>query len=175
MLDRLDRIERRFKELEQQIAAPEIASDPKKLQTWAKDRASIEHIVTKYREYKATAKSLEETKTMQSGALDEDMMALVKQEIESLQLKLDQLNQEIKLALLPKDANDEKNVIVEIRAGTGGEEAGLFAADLFRMYSRYAQSKSWGVDVISVSESGIGAFKEIIFQIKGRGAVSRPK
>jgi len=131
--------------------------------------------VTKYREYKATAKSLEETRAMLSGELDEAMVALVKQEIESLESKLEHLRQELKFALLPKDASDDRDIIVEIRAGAGGDEAGLFAADLFRMYSRYAQSKGWGVDIINVNESGIGSFKEIIFEIKGKGAFSRLK
>lgn len=175
MLDQLDRIEKRYQELEQQIAMPEVASDLKRLQALARERASIEDLVTKYKEYKATAKSLEETRAMLKGELDEEMVALVRQEIESLESKLDHLLQELKFALLPKDANDERDVIVEIRAGAGGDEAGLFAADLFRMYSRYAQSKGWGVDIINVSESGIGSFKEIVFEITGKGVFSRLK
>jgi len=175
MLDQLDRIERRYQELEQQIATPEVASDLKQLQVLAQERASIEDLVTKYREYKATAKSLEETRTMLNGELDEDMVALVKQEIEGLESKLGHLLQGLKFALLPKDASDERDIIMEVRAGAGGDEAGLFAADLFRMYSRYAQSKGWGVDIINVNESGIGSFKEIIFEVKGKGAFSRLK
>jgi len=175
MFDQLDRIEKRYQELEQQIAMPEVASDLKRLQALARERASIEDVVTKYKEYKATARSLEETRAMLKGELDEEMVALVKQETESLESKLDRLAQELKFALLPKDANDERDIIMEIRAGAGGEEAGLFAADLFRMYSRYAQSKGWGVDIINVSESGIGSFKEMIFEIKGKGAFSRLK
>jgi len=175
MLDQLERIERRYQELEQQIATPEVASDLKQLQVLAQERASIEDLVTKYREYKATAKSLEETRTMLNGELDEDMVALVKQEIESLESKLGHLLQGLKFALLPKDASDERDIIMEVRAGAGGDEAGLFAADLFRMYSRYAQSKGWGVDIINVNESGIGSFKEIIFEVKGKGAFSRLK
>ena len=175
MLDQLDRIERRYQELEQQIATPEVVSDLKQLQVLAQERASIEDLVTKYREYKATAKSLEETRTMLSGELDEDMVALVKQEIGGLESKLEHLLQGLKFALLPKDASDERDIIMEVRAGAGGDEAGLFAADLFRMYSRYAQSKGWGVDIINVNESGIGSFKEIIFEVKGKGAFSRLK
>jgi len=175
MLDQLDRIEKRYQELEQQIAMPEVASDLKRLQALAQERASIEDVVTKYREYKATAKSLEETRAMLKAELDEDMVALVKQETESLESKLGHLLQELKFALLPKEANDERDIIMEIRAGAGGDEAGLFAADLFRMYSRYAQSKGWGVDIINVNESAIGSFKEIIFEIKGKGAFSRMK
>lgn len=175
MLDQLDRIEKRYQELEQQIAMPEVAFDLKRLQALARERAGIEDLVTKYKEYKATAKSLEETRAMLKGELDEEMVALVKQEIESLESKLDRLLQGLKFALLPKDANDERDVIVEIRAGAGGDEAGLFAADLFRMYSRYAQSKGWGVDIINLSESGIGSFKEIVFEITGKGVFSRLK
>jgi peptide chain release factor 1 len=157
------------------MAAPEIASDLKQLQALAQEKASIEELVTKYREYKATAKSLEETRAMLGDGLDEEITALVKEEIENLESKQERLLRELKLALLPKDPNDERDIIVEIRAGAGGEEAGLFAADLFRMYSRYAQAKGWGIDIINLNESGIGGFKEVIFEIKGKGAYSRLK
>ena len=175
MLDRLERIEKRYQELDEQMALPEVASDLKQLQALAQEKASIESLVTKYREYKATAKSLAETKEMLGDGLDEEMAALVKQEIESLELRQDRLFQELKIALLPKDPDEEKDIILEIRAGAGGDEAGLFAADLFRMYSRYAQAKGWGIDIVSLNESGIGGFKEIIFEIKGKGAFSRLK
>jgi len=175
MLDRLEGIEKRYKELDEQMSLPEVSSDLKQLQALAQEKASIEDMVTRYREYKATSKSLEETKTMLGDGLDEEMTALVKQEIGSLELQQDHLLQELKIALLPKDSNDEKDIIMEIRAGAGGDEAGLFAADLFRMYSRYAQTKGWGIDIISLNESGIGGFKEIIFEIKGKGAFSRLK
>jgi len=175
MLDQLERIDKRCQELDQQIARPEVASAPKQLQKLAQERATIESLVTKYREYRATAKSLEETRAMLDGGLDEEMTKLVKQEIESLESRLDRLLLELKLDLLPKDASDERDIIVEIRAGAGGDEAGLFAADLFRMYSLYAQSKGWGIDIIDSNESGIGGFKEIIFEVKGKGAFSRLK
>jgi len=175
MLDQLERIEKRYQELERQIAMPEVASDPKQLQHLAQERASIESLVTKYQEYKATTKSLEETRAMLGDGLDEEMAALVKQEIDSLKSQQERLGEELRLALLPKDANDDKDIIMEIRAGAGGDEAGLFAADLFRMYSRYAQSKGWGIDIIDSNESGIGGFKEIIFELKGKGAFSRLK
>jgi peptide chain release factor 1 len=175
MLDQLERIEKRYQELDRQLAIPEVTSDVERLQTLAQEKASIEDLVTKYREYKATAKSLEETRAMLDDGPDEDMVALVKHEIESLESRLDRLLLELKLALLPKDTNDEKDIIMEIRAGAGGEEAGLFAADLFRMYTRYAQSKGWGIDIINHNESGIGGFKEIIFEVKGEGAFSRFK
>ncbi len=157
------------------MANPEIATDLKQLQALAQEKAGIEGLVTRYRQYKATAKQLEETRAMLDGGLDEDMSKLVKQEIESLETKLDHQLDQLKLALLPKDANDDRDIIMEIRAGAGGNEAGLFAADLFRMYTRYAQANHWAVDIIDSNESGIGGFKEIIFEIKGKGAFSRLK
>jgi len=175
MLDRLERIEKRYQELDKQMSAPGVASDLKQLQALAQERAGIEDVVTKYREYSATSKSLAETKAMLDDGLDDEMTALTKQEVESLESQLDNLLQELKVALIPRDPNDEKNIIVEIRAGAGGNEAGLFAADLFRMYSRYAQAKGWGIDIMSLNESGIGGFKEIIFEVKGKGAYSRLK
>jgi len=175
MINRLEQIDKQFQELEEQISKPEIATDPKQLQKLAKERAGLEHVVNKYREYKAAAKSLEETKAMQSETLDEDMKAMVKQEIEDLEAKLEKLLEEMKVALLPKDVADDRDIIMEIRGGVGGDEAALFAADLFRMYSRYAQVKGWGVDIINTSESGGGGFKEIVFEVKGKGAFSRLK
>ncbi|MFC1982375.1 peptide chain release factor 1 [Chloroflexota bacterium] len=175
MIDQLERIEKRYEEIDRQMARPEIASDLKQLQALAQERADIENLVTKYREYKATSKSLEETKKMLDGGLDEEMIALAKEELENLESQLERLSQELKLALLPKDPNDAKDIIMEIRAGTGGDEAALFAADLFRMYSRYAQSKNWNIDIINMNESGIGGFKEIIFEIIGKAAFSRLK
>jgi peptide chain release factor 1 len=172
MWDRLEQIERHYEELDQQMATPEIATDLKQLATLAQEKASLEDLVTRYRQYKATSKELEETRAM---LVDEEMSALVKQEIENLETKLDYQLGELKLALLPKDVNDERDIIMEIRAGTGGDEASLFAADLFRMYTRYAQNKGWEVDIIHSNESGVGGFKEIIFEIKGKGAFSRLK
>ena len=175
MLDQLERIEKRYQDLDKQMAMPEVASDLKQLQALAQERASIEDLITKYREYKKASKDLEDVKSMHITGLDEEMTTLVKQEMGNLESQLDRLLQELKLALLPKDPNDKKDIIMEIRAGAGGDEAGLFAADLFRMYSRYAQFKNWGIDIINLNESGIGGFKEVIFEIKGKGAFSRLK
>jgi peptide chain release factor 1 len=175
MLDKLKEIEKRYEELEQQIALPEIVSDPPQLQKLAQERAAIEELVAMYREYQEVARSLEETRAMLDDSPEEDMAELVRQEITKLESRQENLLGELKLALLPRDASDERDIIVEIRAGAGGDEAGLFAADLFRMYSRYAQNKGWAVDIIDSNESGIGGFKEIIFEIKGRGAFSRLK
>jgi peptide chain release factor 1 len=175
MWDRLKQIERRYRDLDQEMAKPELATDLKKLQTLAREKAGIEEVVTRYHQYQKTSRELEKTKSMLTTELDEGMSTLVKQEIANLEAKLARQLQELKLALVPKDARDERDIIMEIRAGTGGDEASLFAADLFRMYTRYAQSKGWQVDIIDSSESGVGGFKEIIFEVKGKGAFSRLK
>ena len=175
MLDRLERIEQRYQEIDRQMSSFMIASALKQLQALAQEKASLEEVVLKYRALKKASKELEDVKSMHITGTDDEMTELVKREITSLESQQERLLQELKLALLPKDPNDEKDIIVEIRAGAGGDEAGLFAADLFRMYSRYAQTKGWGMDVISVNESGIGGIKEIIFEVKGKGAYSRLK
>ena len=175
MLERLDEIEKRYEALGEEMAQPELVSEVKRLQKLAQERARVEDLVIKYRNYKEITHSLEETKTMLGDGLDEEMRALVRQEIDSLEEKQKNLFEELKLGLLPKDVKDDKDVIVEIRAGAGGDEAALFVADLFRMYSRYAQVKGWVVDIIDSNESSIGGFKEIIFELKGRGAFSRLK
>lgn len=175
MLERLESIEKRYEELNELMAQPEIALDFEKVQNLARERANLEDVVTRYREYKAIMKSLEDTQAMLNQKLDEDMTALAKEEMESLQSKRGHLLQELKVALLPRDPADKKDVIVEIRAGAGGEEAALFAASLFRMYSRYATNKGWKVDIVNSNETGIGGLKEVIFEIKGRGVYSRLK
>lgn len=172
MLEKLESIAKRYQELADLMSQPEVALDYERLQALARERASIEDIVAQYKEYEAAVKSIEETKPMLD---DEEMAPLVRAELEQLRGRRDRLLQEIKFSLLPKDPADNKDVIVEIRAGAGGEEAALFAADLFRMYAHYAQTEGWDVDVISSNETGIGGFKEIIFEIKGKGAYSRLK
>ena len=175
MIEQLQRIEKHYEDIDRQMASPEAASDLAKLQALAQERASLEEVVTKYRRYNAAVKSLEETQAMLDDGLDEEMTALAKEELASLEAKMEEQLQELKLALLPKDPHDNKDIIMEIRAGTGGDEAALFAADLFRMYSRYAQSRGWKVDIINMNDSGIGGMKEVIFEIRGRGAFSRLK
>ncbi len=175
MIEQLEKIEKRYIELDEKMAQPEIATDLNQLQALAQERASIDELVTDYRRYKAVEKSLEETRTMLDDDLDEEMATLTRQEIESLEAEKEELTQKLRSGLLPKDPNDDKDIIMEIRAGTGGDEAALFAADLFRLYSRYAQDRNWKTDVISMNESGIGGLKEIIFEIKGKGAFSRLK
>lgn len=175
MIEQLEKIEKRYIELDDQMSRPEIATDLNQLQALAQERASIDELVTDYRRYKAVDKSLEETRAMLNDDIDEDMAALANQEIESLETEKAELEQKLRAGLLPKNPNDDKDIIMEIRAGTGGDEAALFAADLFRMYSRYAQDRNWKTDIISMNESGIGGLKEIIFEIKGKGAFSRLK
>jgi peptide chain release factor 1 len=175
MLNRLDSIERRYDELRQLMAQPELSTNPARLQTLAQEQANLEDIVTKYRQYKEIAKTLQETQAMLDDGLEPDMIPLVKDEISNLKKQQDNILRELQLSLIPKDVNQNKDVIMEIRAGTGGEEASLFAAALFRMYSRYAQNKGWHVDIIDSNQTELGGFKEIIFEIKGKGAFSRLK
>jgi peptide chain release factor 1 len=175
MIEQLEKIEKRYRELEEKLAQPEISTDLAKVQSLARERAGIEEVVLKYRKFKKAAKELADVKTMVSSGADEEMEALIRQEAAALEEKLDNLTRELQLALIPKDPDAEKDIIVEIRAGTGGNEAAIFAADLYRMYTRYAQNRGWKTDVISMSESGLGGFKEIIFEVKGKRAYSRLK
>jgi peptide chain release factor 1 len=175
MWDNLEKIEKHYQELELKMTSSEVLLDPRQLSTLAQERSALEVIVRKYRQYKAVTRTLEETRALLNEQLDQEMLALVKQEVESLEQQVENLSHELKIMLLPKDAQDERDVIMEIRAGTGGNEAGLFAADLFRMYSRYAQSKGWDLDTINISEGALGGFKEIIFEIKGKGIFRRLK
>jgi len=175
IIERLAEIEKRYEELGAEMARPEVTSDVKRLQQLGQERAGVEDLVFKYRDYKKTEQTLEVTRAMLDEEADDDMRVLVRQEVETLETRLSQLHDELKIGLLPRDVNDDKDVIVEIRAGAGGDEAALFVADLFRMYSRYAQAKNWKVDIIDGNESSIGGFKEIIFEVKGKGAFSRLK
>jgi peptide chain release factor 1 len=175
MLDRLQSLADRYEELTAEMGRPDVASDYERLQALAKERASLEEIVSLYQRYRETDVEIDEARHLAEAAGDPEMESFAREELERLTAKKDSLTQEIKRALLPPDPRDEKDVIVEVRAGTGGDEAGLFAADLFRMYSRYAETRRWEVEVLSRSESGIGGFKEIIFEVKGRGAYSRLK
>jgi len=175
MFDRLELIQKRHEELSQLIAQPEIASDPKRLQELTKERANLENVVSLYREYKAKGKELAEAETLLSSSSEAEMTTLIKEEINNLEQQQNDILRQLKLSLLPRDPADDKDVIVEIRAGAGGEEAGLFAADLFRMYSRYAQAKGWQTNIIDSNQSEIGGFREVIFEVKGGGAFSQLK
>jgi len=175
MFDKLKLIQKRYEELTRLIAQPEIATEPKHLQELTKERASLEGIVNTYQKYKANSKELAEMEALRDNTTEEDLIALIKEETSKLKQHQDDLLRQLKLSLLPKDRLANKDVIVEIRAGAGGEEASLFAADLFRMYSRYAQNKGWEVNIINSNQSEIGGFKEVIFEVKGKGAFSQLK
>ncbi len=175
MLEKLESVERRYEELNELMGQPDIAVDFERLQSLAKEQAGISDQVAKYRDYKKTSHTLEETRAMLDKGLDDEMVELVTDELASLEVRLESLTRELKEGLIQRDVYDEKDVIVEIRAGAGGDEAALFAADLLRMYARYAENRGWQVDVIDSSESGIGGFKEIIFEVRGKGAYSRLK
>lgn len=172
MLDKLAGIEARFDALEHELA--QATDDRQRLTELARERADLEPIVSAYREYKAASEELVQAEALVDSD-DADLRGLAQAEIAELGPKLESLEADLRALLLPKDPRDERNVIMEIRAGTGGDEAGLFAADLFRMYTRYAEARHWKVDVLSQNETGIGGFKEIIFEVKGQGAFSRLK
>jgi peptide chain release factor 1 len=175
LIDKLDSIEKRYEELSELISQPDIINDTKKLESIAREHASIDGIVSKYRQYKKINSTLVDTKMMLSSTAEEEMRNMIIDEISTLEEKKDKLQQEIQILLLPKDDNKSRNAIMEIRAGTGGDEAGLFAADLYRMYNRYAQSKNWTVDIIDANPTEIGGFKEIIFEVSGKGVFDRLK
>ena len=172
MLEKLQGILGRFNEIDQQLAT--VGEDYTTAIELSKERAEIEPIVMKARAYKETLERIEETEDLLESE-DEEMQALAEIEMESLQAKRENLEEKLKSMLVPKDPRDKRNVIMEIRAGTGGEEAGLFAADLFRMYSRYAERQNWQIEILSIHETGIGGIKEVSFIIKGDGAYSRLK
>jgi peptide chain release factor 1 len=175
MFDRLDSLEKRYEEINTLMAQQDVCANLELLQKLAQEQASIKDLVAAYREYKTIVTNLEKTRTMENDGLDSEMVELIKEEIGKLEARRESLVHEMKRALIPKDPADEKDVIVEIRAGTGGEEAALFAGDLFRAYTRYALAKGWKVETMSTHETGIGGFKEIIFEVKGKGAFSRFK
>lgn len=175
MIDKLEDVEKRYIELTEMISDPEIISRYDEWRKLTKEHASLEEIVSYFREYKKVLKELDDSRNMLQDNTDEEMEELIKNELESLEAKKEQLEQKLKIMLLPTDPNDEKDVIVEIRAGTGGEEAALFAGDLFRMYSRYAEIKGWKAEIINSNPTELGGFKEIIFEISGSGAYSRLK
>ncbi|SHH22304.1 peptide chain release factor 1 [Tepidibacter thalassicus] len=175
MLDKLEVIEEKYKDLSEKIADPEIINKQSEWQKYIKEHAELEPIVEKYREYKKVKEGIGESKQILQESSDDELRELAKMELSELEDKLPVIEEELKRLLVPKDPNDEKNVIVEIRGGAGGDEAALFAGDLFRMYSRYAERRRWKVEIMSVSETGVGGYKEVSFMIKGKGAYSRLK
>ncbi len=173
--DRLAAIEARYEELTAQMGEPDVAVDHTRVQALAKERSQLEEIVRLHREFQKVESALAEAQTIVSDESDAELVELANEEIETLEQRQNELDDQLKRALLPKDPRDDRDVIVEIRAGTGGDEAGLFAADLYRMYTRYADDRKWLTGIVSASETGVGGFKEIIFEVRGEGAYSRFK
>ena len=172
MIDRLAAVERRYEEIERLLADPEVSSDYSRIQGVIKEHASLRELVSLAREYRRLTRELEDVRSMLSEESDQELAAMAREELTQLEESLEGVEADLRVALLPRDPNDAKNVVIEIRAGTGGDEAGLFAGDLFRLYSRYAQRKGWKTEVVDANSTGLGAIKEIVFQLKGEGAYS---
>jgi peptide chain release factor 1 len=175
MLERLHKVEERYEELARLMADPAVAQDYERVAQYAKERSDLEDIVGVYRDYKDAVKELEETETLLTEDTDPELRELADAEVARLQARLDELKSQLRQLLLPKDPRDVRDVIIEIRAGAGGDEAGLFAADLYRMYTRYAERQGWTTELLSGHTTGVGGFKEVVFGVKGRGAFSRFK
>lgn len=175
MLDKLKVLEDKYKELSQKVADPEIISDQPTWQKLMKETSELEPIVEKYKEYRQIRESIAESKQILEEESDEELRELAKMELSEAESKVGDIEDELKILLVPKDPNDDKNVIVEIRGGAGGDEAAIFAGDLFRMYSRYAERRGWKTSLMSSNETGVGGYKEVSFMIKGNGAYSRLK
>jgi peptide chain release factor 1 len=175
MLDRLQSLEERYNKLNELLSDPEVINDTDKLREYSKEQSGLEEVVQAYREYKDADSELKDAKEMLEDDLDDEMYEMAKTEITELTQTIEELEDRMKILLLPKDPNDDKNVFMEIRGAAGGDEAALFAGDLYRMYSRYAENYGWKIDVMEASSTGVGGYKEIIFMINGNGAYSRLK
>lgn len=175
LLDKLDEIENKYDELTKILSDPEIFSDYSKSQKYSREQADIEGLVKKIKEYKKILSGISEAEEILRAGEDEGLQELAELELAELKEKKISVENDIKIMLVPADLRDSKNIILEIRAGTGGDEAGLFAADLFRMYSKYAEGKRWKVEIMDMSSSGVGGIKEVIASIQGKGAYSRLK
>ncbi|ASK62069.1 peptide chain release factor 1 [Virgibacillus phasianinus] len=175
MLERLQSLEDRYDKLNQLLSDPDVISDTKKLREYSKEQSGLEDVIQVYREYKEVVEQLDDAKAMLEDKLDDEMHDMVKAEIADLNERQAELEEKLKVLLLPKDPNDDKNVIMEVRGAAGGDEAALFAGDLYRMYSRYAEVQGWKTEVIEASSTGVGGYKEIIFMINGNGAYSSLK
>ncbi|MCR4400966.1 MAG: peptide chain release factor 1 [Syntrophomonadaceae bacterium] len=175
MLDKLDKLEEQYEEITGLLGKPEIIADQPRFQKYAKAHADMSDLVTTYREFKKVRRERGDVRGMLEENPDPEMRAMLEEELESLARREEELERALKILLLPQDPNDSKNVIMEIRAGTGGQEAALFAADLFKMYARYAEQQGWRVEIMDSSPSDLGGFKEIIFLVEGKGAYSRLK
>jgi peptide chain release factor 1 len=175
MLDKVKLVEERYEELNRLMADPEVVTDYVKVAEYAQEQSELQDLVQAYRRYQALEQELADTRTLMELEDDDDMRELAEQEIARLEGEMEALYEKMRLLLLPKDPNDDKNVIMEIRAGAGGDEAGIFASDLYRMYTRYAEAQRWKTDLLSAHSTGVGGFKEVIFEIAGKGAYSRLK
>ncbi|MDE7326241.1 MAG: peptide chain release factor 1 [Lachnospiraceae bacterium] len=175
MFDKLEDTERRFEELQAELSEPTVTNDTARFRKLMKEQNDLGEVVGTYREYKQAKKNIEDSLALLDTESDEELRELAKEELAQGKADVESLEQKLKILLLPKDPNDEKNVIVEIRAGAGGDEAALFAAELFRMYQKYAETQRWKIDMMNMNESGIGGCKEVIFMIEGNGAYSKLK
>jgi peptide chain release factor 1 len=175
MIEKLDLIKKRYDEINLMLSQPAVVKDARQLQELGKEKAEMEDVIELYEKYKNNSKQLNESIKLLEETDDLELNSLIKEEIQLLQNQEEELTEKLKLELLPKDPNANKDVIVEIRAGTGGEEASIFAADLFRMYSRYGQIQGWKINILSSNPIGVGGFKEIIFEVKGKGAFNSLK
>ncbi len=175
VLDRLQAVEDRYEKLNELLSDPAVINDSNKLREYSKEQSDIQETVEVYREYKDVREQLQDAKAMLEDKLDAEMREMVKEEVSDLEVQEKELSERLKILLVPKDPNDDKNVIVEIRGAAGGDEAALFAGDLYRMYSRYAEVQGWKTDIIEASYTELGGYKEIIFMINGKGAYAKLK
>ena len=175
MFDKLDDLLIRFEEVLNELGEPGVTDNQEHFQKLMKEQSDLQPIVDAYREYKKNKETIQDSLSMLEEEKDEDMREMLKEELSEAKKNVEELEHELKILLLPKDPNDNKNVIVEIRAGAGGDEAALFAAELYRMYSNYADSQHWKVEIISINENGIGGFKEVVAMVTGKGAYSKLK
>lgn len=175
MFDRLEAVEARYEKLNELLSDPDIVNNTNKLREYSKEQSDIQETVEVYREYKSVKEQLEDAKAMLEDKLDAEMREMVKEELSELEDREEELRERLRVLLLPKDPNDDKNVIMEIRGAAGGDEAALFAGDLYRMYSRFAEAQGWKTEVMEAATTGVGGYKEIIFMINGKGAFSKLK
>jgi peptide chain release factor 1 len=175
VFDRLQAVEDRYEKLNELLSDPEIVNDPKKLREYSKEQSNIQETVEAYREYKEATSQFKDAKSMLEEKLDSEMREMVKEEVSELEEQIEKLEERMKILLIPKDPNDDKNVIMEVRGAAGGDEAALFAGDLYRMYSRFAEAQGWKTEVMEANSTGVGGYKEIIFMITGNGAYSKMK
>ncbi len=175
MFDKLEDLVVRFNEILEELNDPTVVNDQEKFRKLMKEQNDLSDIVEKYKEYKQTKENIEDSLTILEEESDEELKELAKEELSESKERLVQIEEELKILLLPKDPNDDKNVIVEIRGGAGGDEAALFAADLYRMYTMFAERNRWKIDMMNMNENGIGGFKEVVFMINGTGAYSKLK